>query len=280
MIRWAAMLYANGYDVLAADQRDFKAESDAGLGYPTWLQTFGWKESTDVLAAGRFLRSQRGVESLGVVGFSEGAQNVVLALAQDPKHVFDAGLTFSGPADQSTQIASTAAPPGCTPPLCSYPATSALTLLVVPPYDYADPCAVLADAAARYETTPSAILAHESAYRAQAHVKVPLLSFYAQDDPLVQDFQARMMAAYALGSRRTLELTRGAHAYFYDRWWQQRAILLYFKALLPHAAGDATIGTTPTVDRTPGGAPAAAQLVDLGSPTRAEADAMAAPSVC
>ena len=26
VIRWAAMLYANGYNVLAADQRDFSAE--------------------------------------------------------------------------------------------------------------------------------------------------------------------------------------------------------------------------------------------------------------
>jgi hypothetical protein len=53
VIRWAAMLYANGYDVLAADQRDFSFENDAGFGYPAWQQTFGWKESEDVLAAGR-----------------------------------------------------------------------------------------------------------------------------------------------------------------------------------------------------------------------------------
>jgi hypothetical protein len=29
--------------------------------------------------------------------------------------------------------------------------------------------------------------------------------------------------------QRTLEVTSGEHAYFFDRWWQQRAILLYFK---------------------------------------------------
>ena len=52
VIRWAAMLYANGYNVLAADQRDFKDEYDHREGYPNWLQTFGWKESQDVLAAG------------------------------------------------------------------------------------------------------------------------------------------------------------------------------------------------------------------------------------
>src|SRR6188474_721665 len=124
VVRWAAMLYANGYNVVAADQRDFKYEyRDANkYGWPNWLQTFGWKESEDVLAAGRFLAAQPGVDAVGVVGFSEGAQNTVLALAADaasPAPVFRAGLTFSGPADQNTQIYSTAAPPGCSTPLCT-----------------------------------------------------------------------------------------------------------------------------------------------------------------
>ena len=84
----------------------------------------------------------------------------MLALAPGREgDVFAAGLTFSAPADQSTQLYSTAQPSGCTPPSCTYPASSALIALVVPPYDYTDPCAVLADAAARYKTTPTAILA-------------------------------------------------------------------------------------------------------------------------
>jgi dienelactone hydrolase len=82
VIRWAAMLYANGYDVLAADQRDFSFEHDAGFGYPAWQQTFGWKESEDVLAAGRYLAAQRGTKDIGVVGFSEGGQNTVLVLVR------------------------------------------------------------------------------------------------------------------------------------------------------------------------------------------------------
>jgi dienelactone hydrolase len=282
VVRWAAMLYANGFDVLASDQRDFKAENDANLGQPNWRQTFGWKESEDVLAAGRYLKAQPGVRSVGVVGFSEGAQNTVLALAQDTKGVFAAGLTFSAPADQSTQIYSTAFPSGCTPPSCTYPATSALVALVVPPYDYTDPCAVLGDAATLYGTTPTAILGHESAFRAQQNVRVPLLNFYAGDDPLVAPFQARMMAAYEQGQslQKTIELAQGAHAYFYDRWWQQRAILLYFKGLLPYAKDDKTVGTTPTVDQTAGGTPASTQTVALGSPTRAEADALAVAPIC
>jgi predicted alpha/beta-fold hydrolase len=283
VVRWAAMLYANGYNVIAADQRDFAFEyNDPNkYGYPNWLQTFGWKESEDVLAAGRYLRSRPGVVSVGVVGFSEGAQNTVLALAQDADHVFAAGITFSAPADQSTQIYSTAASSGCTPPDCDYPASDALILLVVPPYDYTDPCAVLGDAAALYKVTPNEILSRESAYRAQQRVKVPLVNFYAQDDPLVPDFQARMMAGYTTGSQqRTLELQKGAHAYFYDRWWQQKAILLYFRALLPKAVDDLTIETSPTVNQTPGGTPASSQLVDLGSPTKADADALAHAPIC
>src|SRR5262249_53580079 len=126
----------------------------------------------------------------------------------------------------------------------------ALIALVLPPYTYNDVCKALGDAAAYYHTTPYDILRHEAAYRAQQHIKVPLLGFYAADDPLVLPFQATMMAGYEAGKalQRTLELTRGNHAYFYDRWWQQRAILLYFKSVLPGATADAWIGTMPTAE--------------------------------
>jgi len=105
---------------------------------------------------------------------------------------------------------------------------------------------------------------------------------YAADDPLVQPFHATMMAGYQAGNplQRTLEIAHGNHAYFYDRWWQQRAILLYFKTVLPGASGDPRIGTMPTVNRTSGGAPARSQLIDLGAPTPAYADAQAAPFAC
>lgn len=284
VIRWAAALYAAGYDVLAADQRDFSFAYGAGLGYPAWEQTFGWKESEDVLAAGRYLKAQPDVGSVGVVGFSEGGQNTVLALALDAASsnpVFRAGLQFSGPADQDTQIYSTAMPAGCATPLCTYPATEALALLVVPPYSTGNPCTILDRAAALYGTDAFSILAHETAFHAQARVRVPLLSVYSADDSLVPAFQAGMMAGYAAGnpSLRVLELQRGEHAYFYDRWWQQRAILLYFRSTLPDAARNPAVGTEPTVDRTPGGAPAGSQLVPLAA-SRASADAQLAPFIC
>jgi predicted alpha/beta-fold hydrolase len=285
VIRWAAMLYANGYDVLAADQRDFSYEWSAGYGYPTWQQTFGWKESEDVLAAGRYLAAQPGVNGIGLVGFSEGGQNTVLALALDAQSkapVFKAGLQFSGPADQDSQIYSTAVPAGCATPFCTYPVTDALVQLVVPPYTQPDVCTVLGRAATLYKTDGFSILSHESAFHAQTKVKVPLLSFYSADDSLVQAFQAQMMAGYEVGNpiQRTVELQRGEHAYFFDRWWQQRSILLYFKSMLPSATGDKTVTTTATVNQTSGGAPAGSQQVDLGRATRAAADAMLAPYVC
>ena len=266
VIRWAALLYARGYDVLAADQRDFFFESQAGYGYPSWLQTFGWKESQDVLAAGTYLAAQPGTAAIGVVGFSEGAQNTVLALAQDTKHVFSAGLTFSGPADQNTQISTNPT------------ATDALVALVTPSETSA--CGALADAAAYYKTSVFSILAHETAMHAQTAVRVPLLNVYTADDSLVPAFEAKLMAAYESGNplQRTVELQRGEHAYFFDRWWQQRSILLYFKALI--GSRDLTIGTDPTVNQTPGGTPASSQTVDIGAPTRAWADSQLAADVC
>jgi pimeloyl-ACP methyl ester carboxylesterase len=285
VIRWAAMLYADGYQVIAADQRDFKLEYGAGYGYPKYQQTFGWKESGDVLAAGQYLKKQPGVNSVGIVGFSEGAQDTVLALALDAAsthRIFEAGLTFSAPADQDTQIYSTAQPPHCSTPACTYPATDALVALVVPPYGNADVCSVLTTAASSYQTSGFTILSHEAAFHAQTKVVVPLLNFYAADDSLVPAFEATMMAGYETGAplQQTLMLTRGEHAYFFDRWWQQRAILLYFKRLSPSAGDDTSITTNATVNQTPGGLPASAQLASLGFPTRSSADAQLAPYVC
>ena len=289
VIRWAAMLYANGYDVIAADQRSFAAEHDAGYGPPSWVQTFGWKESEDVLAAGRYLAGLPGVGDVGVLGFSLGAQDTVLALALDGRQsrrhrVFSAGLAFSGPADQNAQVYSTAAPPFCQTPFCTYPVTQALVLLVVPPYSTSDPCKVLANASAVYGEDAYRILARESAYHAQTAVQVPLLNVYAADDELVRPFHATLMAGYEAGNplQHTLVVQSGNHAYFYDRWWQQRAALLFFKETLPDADGDASVGVDPTVNRTPGGEPFGAQLVPLGSPGRADADAVAfaAPYIC
>ena len=164
----------------------------------------------------------------------------MLALALDGgqpsgHRIFSTGLAFSGPADQNTQVYSTAQPPWCQTPFCTFPVTQALVLLVVPPYSTSDPCKVLATAAGVYGTDAYSILARESAFHEQTKVKVPLLTVYAADDTLVQPFHAAMMAGYQAGNplQLTLEVEAGNHAYFYDRWWQQRAMLLYLQGDAP-----------------------------------------------
>jgi fermentation-respiration switch protein FrsA (DUF1100 family) len=70
--RWAAMLAANGYNVLAADQRDFSFEYSAGYGYPKYRQTFGWKEGRP--GGRRYLKQQTGVTSVGWSVSAKGAE--------------------------------------------------------------------------------------------------------------------------------------------------------------------------------------------------------------
>ncbi|MBV8300736.1 MAG: hypothetical protein JOY68_02305 [Candidatus Dormibacteraeota bacterium] len=283
VIRWAAMLATNGYDVAAFDQRDYYFEYQASQGYPAQLQTFGWKESQDVLSAGRWLKQQTSGPE-GVVGFSEGAQNTVLALSQDTTHTFSAGITFSGPADQDTQVYSTAQPANCqtnVTPGCTYPATDALITAVVEPAGmFDDPCTVLSDAASLYGTTAYDILTHETAMHAQTSITVPLLNFYAADDSLVNPVAAQLMDSYEQGNplQRTVEIQKGEHAYFYDRWWDQVAILTYFSDLMPSSATsvDATVNQTTGVSDTA----LSTQEVAYTRLSRSQADALLAPYIC
>lgn len=294
VVRWAAMLYKNGYNVLALDQRDFMDEFNAGYGFNEngvvpgpHVQTFGWMESLDVYHGGVFLQQKLqekyGVKMpVGVFGFSLGGQDTVLAMARDTAgDVFAAGLNFSGPADQNYQIWTTREPPNCQPPNCAYPTTNALVALVVPPYNrapwtgkYDDPCEVLADASlpTAYNTTPFAILERERAYREQDKISVPLLNFYTADDPLVHQSHANLMAGYNSGRplQRTFLLPAGNHAYFNDRYWQQLAILRYFKKMLPNGLTTEAA----TVNSTPGGV-SLASLQPVGG-DRQSSDALAA----
>ena len=125
-------------------------------------------------------------------------------------------------------------------------------------------------------------MADESAFHAQTSVKVPLLNFYSDDGSLVPGFEATMMAGYEEGAplQKTLLVAHGEHAYFFDRWWQQMAVLEYFKALLPGAPSGSAITPAATVNQTPGGEPLSDQLVSLGQADRAEAHIYFAPYIC
>jgi hypothetical protein len=90
---------------------------------------------------------------------------------------------------------------------------------------------------------------------------------------------AALMAAYEQGNplQRTIEIQHGEHAYFFDRWWQQMAILTYFQAMLP-GSQNATVQAT--VNQTPGGAPLSSQLVPIPALSRSQADGLLAPYIC
>ena len=273
VIRWAAMLYANGYDVLAADQRDFSFENDAGFGYPG-LAADVRLEGVRGRARGRPLpRGAARHEGRRPRRLQRRRRRTRCSRSRSTAVACSSRASSSaGRPIRTRRSTRRAVPAGCQTPLCTYPATDALVQLVVPPYDNADVCVALDRAAASYGTDGFSILSHETAFHAQQSVKVPLLNVYSADDSLVPAFEAQMMAGYEVGNplQRTLEVTRGEHAYFFDRWWQQRAILLYFKNTLPSASSSATVTTAPTVNQTGGGLAFGEQLVPLDGDEQAE----------
>ena len=271
VVRYAAFLRANGFSVIAPDHRDLGREWDrGGSENPDGIrhgESLGWKEAQDLLTAADWLHD-RGVPRIGMLGFSEGAQNTVLALGQDLDHRIDAALTFSGPADQATLAQRS-------------PATTAALLAAV--VDNPDLCGYLAEVGQRpeFRASPDFMLRHDSAVdtldgRIGVEVGVPAVHLYAQDDRLVPAWNATVMASRTttMPSQRTVLLRSGNHAYFTDRWWAQSAILTWFRAWLdPQGVTTAT----PTVARSATGRPARTWTVDLSQTTRADGDAQLRP---
>lgn len=268
VVRYAAFLHANGFSVIVPDHRDMGREWERGGSW--WPdggrrgQSLGWKEAEDLLVAARELRA-RGAAPVGALGFSEGAQNTILALGRDLDGWIDAALTFSGPADQRTQLQREAA------------ATAALMTSVV---DEPDVCAYLDDVGdlEEFSATPNFMLRQASAIdvldgRLGAGVDAPGLHLYAADDALVPDYHATLLASRTLEHplQHTLLVTAGNHAYFYDRWWTQAATLAWFRTWLD-PEGEHT-RARPTVTQPPAGRPLGEQTIDLDDVTREQADA-------
>ena len=213
VIRWAAMLYANGYDVLAADQRDFSFENDAGFGYPAGSRRSGGRRPRTCSRRAATWRRSRHVD-VGLVGFSQGGQNTVLALALDARPRVQGGHPVQRAADQDTQIYTRAVPAGCGRRSArirrrTHSCSSSCRRTTTP----TSASRSIAPAAS-YGTDGFSILSHETAFHSQQSVKVPLLNVYSADDSLVPAFEAQMMAGYEVGNplQRTLEVTRGEHA--------------------------------------------------------------------
>lgn len=70
-------LHEAGYHVLLFSYRDFGASDRQGRGL-----TYGDSESQDIEAAVRFLREERGIRRVGVIGYSVGASSAILAAAR------------------------------------------------------------------------------------------------------------------------------------------------------------------------------------------------------
>lgn len=268
IVRYAAFLRANGFNVIAPDHRDMGREWERGGSWwpegPRHGQTLGWKESEDLLVAAGEL-SRRGIDRVGVLGFSEGAQNTILALGRDHDGLIDTALTFSPPADQATLLQRN-------------PETSAALLTTV--VNDPDACGYLASVGQlpEFNATANFMLRNDSTVDMLdgligAGVDAPAVHFLAQDDELVPSWNAIALASRTLTmpSQRTVLIEQGNHAYFYDRWWTQKATLAWFHYWLDadgtHTSAEATVG------QTPGGSPLAEQTVDLSGTTREQGDA-------
>ena len=268
IVRYAAFLYANGYSVIAPDHRDMGREwVRGGSWHPDGTrhgQTLGWKEAQDLLVAAQWLDAN-GTILIGVLGFSEGAQNTMLALGIDHDGIIDAALTFSGPADQKTLAQRNAQ------------TTSALLTTVV---NNPDLCGYLTEVGARpeFSATANFILDNDSAVDTLdgllgSGVTAPALHFYANDDTLVPPWNATLLASRTntMPNQHTVLLPFGNHAYFTDRYWTQQAALTWFGTWLDPDGSHTT--AVPTVTQTPGGMPAGDQQLDLGTVTRSQGDA-------
>ena len=268
IVRYAAFLRANGFSVIAPDHRDMGREWErGGSWHPSGTrrgQSIGWKESEDLLVAAEELR-RRGAERIGVLGFSEGAQNTILALGRDHDGLVDTALTFSGPADQATQATREDA------------ATAALLTTVVNNPDICDYLTTVGQLE-EFRATPNFMFRQDSAVDALdgiigSGVDVPALHFYAQDDTLVPPYHATILASRTLQmpTQRTVLVEAGNHAYFYDRWWTQAAALEWFRTWLDPDGDDTT--AEPTVAQPATGTPLHEQTVDLSGTTREQGDA-------
>ena len=268
VVRYAAALHANGFSVIVPDHRDMGREwARGGSWWPEddrHGQTLGWKEAEDLLVAAAELR-RRGADGVGVLGFSEGAQNTMLALGRDLDGLIDTALTFSGPADQLTQVTREAA------------GTSALMTTVV---NNPDVCGYLQGVGARdeFSATPNFMLRNDSAVDTMDGVlgdgiDVPALHLYAADDDLVPDYHATILASRTLSmpQQHTVLVEAGNHAYFYDRWWTQAAALSWFRTWLDPDGSTTT--ADPTVAQPTNGTPLRDQTIDLSATTREDGDA-------
>lgn len=72
-------LHKAGYHVLLFSYRGYGESDGDEFGF-----TYGQRESEDIDAAVRFLKEQKGVKAVGVIGFSAGAASAILSASRNP----------------------------------------------------------------------------------------------------------------------------------------------------------------------------------------------------
>jgi dipeptidyl aminopeptidase/acylaminoacyl peptidase len=75
----AGPLHQAGYHVLLFSYRGYGESDGDEFGF-----TYGQRESEDIDAAVRFLKEQKGVKAIGVIGFSAGAASAILSASRNP----------------------------------------------------------------------------------------------------------------------------------------------------------------------------------------------------
>jgi pimeloyl-ACP methyl ester carboxylesterase len=217
--------YGWGYNVMAIDLRFFgesKLYSDApGTG--------GWKEGQDIIAAVKFLKSHDEVTSVGVMGGSYGGASAMCAAYQsEPKDLIDGGIiSWGGYGYVPTQVGYISTPPKPWEPFFPiflyFMGCYTLTMGKMV-RDYSQFMDFLTGySASYYGVDPEEILDRSSAALHVDEIETPLLMIGADDDPVILDDQAAIMAEKARGNPwvEVWTLPRGGHCAFstVDKQW-------------------------------------------------------------
>ncbi|MBI3964540.1 MAG: prolyl oligopeptidase family serine peptidase [Chloroflexi bacterium] len=227
LVELALCLHQNGFHVCGFDFR--------GTGQSRRLSeaafTDGWKEAEDTLALVRDLKSRPNVSLVGGVGLSFGGAIMTSVVGMDPAGDLAAGIAFS---------CWTAQPIGFTD---SRIRANWVRYVKDFPDEY------LERSAAYYGATKEHLYRQLHHYKALRDAKVPFLLVHALDDV---ECLPKFPIAYAAIAQeqpntRSLLLSSGGHAAFYDYWWQEALVLRFFKRFL--APDDERVAVTPRLTR-------------------------------
>jgi dipeptidyl aminopeptidase/acylaminoacyl peptidase len=189
-----------GFNVAAIDLRGFGPRAPAGL-----VNTGGWKEAADVIAAAGLLRA-RGATSVGALGISLGGSATLNAgCADGAQRALDGGVAAVSPAAEVRSAAALISR-RVDPRHPSYPIAAAVARLRggggarwPSGVETLDRYLELV-AARRYEIAPEELYTRASPVARIANARVPTLILHPEGDPVVKVENARMLAQASGGN--------------------------------------------------------------------------------